>query len=71
MAANVTDASLLFEVIAGHDPRDSTSLDCPYRHIPDPEIRGVKIGVPEEFFGEGVDPRVASVVWDAISLLER
>jgi aspartyl-tRNA(Asn)/glutamyl-tRNA(Gln) amidotransferase subunit A len=31
----------------------------------------LKIGVPEEFFGEGVDPRVASVVWDGITLLER
>ena len=71
MAATVRDTSLLMEVIAGHDPLDSTSLDFPYCHQPDPEIRGVKIGVPEEFFGEGVDPRVASVVWDGISLLER
>ncbi|OPX69520.1 MAG: Amidase [Methanoregulaceae archaeon PtaB.Bin056] len=71
MARTVADVNLLMEVIAGHDPRDSTSRDCPYHHAPDPEIRGVRIGVPEEFFGEGVDPRVASVVWDAISLLER
>jgi aspartyl-tRNA(Asn)/glutamyl-tRNA(Gln) amidotransferase subunit A len=71
MAANVTDANLLMGVIAGHDPRDSTSLDFPYLHTPDPEIRGMRIGVPEEFFGEGVDPRVASVVWEGISLLER
>jgi len=71
MAADVAHANLLMSVIAGHDPKDSTSLDAPYFHTPSMEIRGTRIGVPEEFFGEGVDPRVASVVWDAISLLER
>jgi aspartyl-tRNA(Asn)/glutamyl-tRNA(Gln) amidotransferase subunit A len=71
MARSVADISLLMKVLAGHDPRDSTSVNYPYSHTPDPDVRGLKIGVPEEFFGEGVDPRVASVVWDAISLLER
>ncbi len=71
MAGSVSDVSLLMEIIAGHDPRDSTSLDAPYCHTPDREIRGVKIGVPEEFFGEGVDPRVATRVWEGISLLEQ
>jgi aspartyl-tRNA(Asn)/glutamyl-tRNA(Gln) amidotransferase subunit A len=71
MAGSVSDVSLLMEIIAGHDPRDSTSLDAPYCHTPDMEIRGVKIGVPEEFFGEGVDPRVATRVWEGISLLEQ
>ncbi|MBP7120467.1 MAG: Asp-tRNA(Asn)/Glu-tRNA(Gln) amidotransferase subunit GatA [Methanolinea sp.] len=71
MAGTVTDVNRLMGVIAGYDPRDSTSLDMPFRHEPDPDIRGVKIGVPEEFFGEGVDPRVASVVWDGISVLEK
>ena len=71
MARSVSDISLMMEVLAGHDPRDSTSVNCPYSHTPDPEIRGLKIGVPEEYFGEGVDPRVASVVWDGITLLER
>jgi aspartyl-tRNA(Asn)/glutamyl-tRNA(Gln) amidotransferase subunit A len=71
MARSVSDISLLMEVLAGYDPRDSTTVNCPYSHTPDPEIRGLKIGVPEEYFGEGVDPRVASVVWDGITLLER
>ena len=71
MARSVTDVSTILEVITTHDPRDSTSVDRPYTHSPNPDIRGVKIGVPEEYFGEGVAPRVASVVWDAISLLER
>ncbi len=71
MATTVRDVNTLLEVISVHDPRDSTSVAMPYHHTPDPEVRGLKIGVPEEFFGEGVDPRVASVVWEAISLLER
>jgi aspartyl-tRNA(Asn)/glutamyl-tRNA(Gln) amidotransferase subunit A len=71
MAANVEDVNLLMSVIAGHDPRDSTSQDRPYHHLPDPDIHGLRVGVPEEFFGSGVDPRVASVVWDAISRIER
>jgi len=71
MARSVSDISLLMEVLTGYDPHDSTSINCPYAHTPDPDIRGLKIGVPEEYFGEGVDSRVASVVWDAITLLER
>jgi aspartyl-tRNA(Asn)/glutamyl-tRNA(Gln) amidotransferase subunit A len=71
MARSVSDISLLMEVLTGYDSRDSTSVNCPYAHTPDPEIRGIKIGVPEEYFGEGVDPRIASLVWDGITLLER
>ncbi|HUU74663.1 MAG TPA: Asp-tRNA(Asn)/Glu-tRNA(Gln) amidotransferase subunit GatA [Methanoregulaceae archaeon] len=71
MARNVSDISLLMEILTAHDPRDSTSINCPYCHKPDPDIHGLKIGVPEEYFGEGVDARVASTVWEAISLLER
>ena len=71
MAKNVNDVSRLMQVIAGPDPRDSTSMDRPYNHVPDKNIQGKKVGVPEEFFGAGVDPEVASRVWDAIEVLER
>ncbi len=71
MARNVTDVSTLMEVLCACDPRDSTTYDRPYCHKPDINIRGTRIGVPEEFFGKGVDPKVASIVWDGISLLER
>ncbi|MCX6694585.1 MAG: Asp-tRNA(Asn)/Glu-tRNA(Gln) amidotransferase subunit GatA [Methanomicrobiales archaeon] len=70
MARTVTDLSNLMVVISGYDPRDSTTCERPYRHKPHPSVKGSKVGIPEEFFGEGVDPRVASVVWDAISVLE-
>lgn len=70
MAGTVADVSKLMEVICGHDPRDSTSYDRPFAHVPSGEIRGLKIGVPAEYFGEGVDPAVAACVRDAIGVLE-
>jgi aspartyl-tRNA(Asn)/glutamyl-tRNA(Gln) amidotransferase subunit A len=71
MAADVKDTARLFSVIAGHDWRDSTSVDKPY-HIADlkADIRGKVIGVPEEYFGEGVDAGVAGTVRKAIEKLE-
>ena len=70
MARTVSDVSLLMSVIAGHDRRDSTSYDRPYTHMPSAEIRGLKIGIPQEYFGAGVDPKVAGVVRKAIGRLE-
>ncbi len=71
MARTVHETSRLMQVIAGHDPRDSTSVDQPYSHTPDKNIQGRRIGVPEEFFGAGVDPAVAAKVWEAIEELEK
>ncbi len=71
MARTVHETSRLMQVIAGHDPRDSTSVDQPYLHTPDKNIQGRRIGVPEEFFGAGVDPAVAAKVWEAIEELEK
>lgn len=70
MATNVTDASRLFEVISKPDPRDSTSFNKPYSHTPTADIKGKKIGVPKEYFGEGVDEKVSKCVRDAISKYE-
>jgi len=70
MAKDVTGVSQLFSVIAGHDNRDSTSVDRPYTATPTPSIKGLKIGLPAEFFGKGVDPKVADTVKSAISTLE-
>ncbi|WP_067051958.1 Asp-tRNA(Asn)/Glu-tRNA(Gln) amidotransferase subunit GatA [Methanofollis ethanolicus] len=66
MGRTVDDVSRLFAAIAGHDPRDATSLDRPYTHTPSAEIRGLRVGVPHEFFGEGVDPAVGKTVRAAI-----
>ncbi|KLK87342.1 glutamyl-tRNA amidotransferase [Methanoculleus sediminis] len=70
MARTVEDVSRLMSVIARYDPRDSTMLDRPYDHRPSADIKGLRIGIPEEYFGEGVDPRVGETVRDAIGALE-
>jgi aspartyl-tRNA(Asn)/glutamyl-tRNA(Gln) amidotransferase subunit A len=70
MARTVEDVSRLMSVIARYDPRDSTMLDRPYDHRPSAEIKGLRVGIPEEYFGEGVDPRVGESVRDAIGVLE-
>ncbi|MDK2989283.1 MAG: aspartyl-tRNA(Asn)/glutamyl-tRNA(Gln) amidotransferase subunit [Methanoculleus sp.] len=70
MARTVEDVSRLMSVIARYDPRDSTMLDRPYDHRPSADIKGLRVGIPEEYFGEGVDPRVAESVRDAIGVLE-
>ncbi len=67
----VEDTALLMEVIAGHDWRDSTSAEKG-DYLPNLKkgIRGLKIGIPREYFGEGVDKDVEKVVWDAVSVME-
>ncbi|MCU0630599.1 MAG: Asp-tRNA(Asn)/Glu-tRNA(Gln) amidotransferase subunit GatA, partial [Methanoregulaceae archaeon] len=71
MARTVSETSRLMQVIAGYDPKDSTSIGRPYCHTPVNNIQGRRIGVPEEFFGAGVDPAVAARVWEAIEVLEK
>jgi len=73
MTKDVRDAALLLGAISGHDPMDSTSLDEPvpdYTHALKDDMRGMKVGVPDEYFGEGLDPEVERVVRAAIGRLE-
>lgn len=69
----VEDAALVFQAIAGFDPADSTSLDAP---VPDclsglnDGVGGLKLGVPKEYFGDGIDPGVRNNVEAAIRKLE-
>jgi aspartyl-tRNA(Asn)/glutamyl-tRNA(Gln) amidotransferase subunit A len=70
MGLTVSDVSTLMGVIAGHDRRDSTSHNKTYTHTPKAGIKGVKIGIPQEYFGAGVDPEVAAVVNTAIGRFE-
>lgn len=67
----VEDTALLMEIIAGHDWRDSTSVEKG-SYLPDLKagVQGLKVGIPKEYFGEGVDREVEKAVWDAISSLE-
>ncbi len=73
IAKTTAGAALMLSVIAGYDPRDSTSLKVKpqdYTKYLGKPVKGMKIGVPEEYFGEGVDKTVADKVWDAIKKLE-
>ena len=72
-ARDVRGAALLLRAIAGHDPLDSTSTDVP---VPDyvaalgQGIEGLRVGIPGEYFIEGMDPEVEKAVWDAIEVLK-
>jgi aspartyl-tRNA(Asn)/glutamyl-tRNA(Gln) amidotransferase subunit A len=74
LTQNVTDASVLMSIMAGYDPNDSTSAAVP---VPDyganleKPLAGIRIGVPEDYFGDGLDPEVREKVLTGISLLEK
>jgi len=73
-AANVRDAATLLGVIAGHDPMDATSSPAPgpdYAAESDKGIEGMRIGVPGEYFGEGLDPEVRANIEAGIAALEK
>jgi len=73
MTKTVEDAATLMNVIGGHDPMDSTSANV---ELPDftatlgGDLKGLKMGVPKEYFTEGIDPEVRKSVEEAIGVLE-
>jgi aspartyl-tRNA(Asn)/glutamyl-tRNA(Gln) amidotransferase subunit A len=73
LSKDVADAALLLGAMAGHDPLDSTSLDAP---VPDyaaaltGEVQGLRVGLPAEYFIEGMQPEVDEAVRTAIAQLE-
>jgi aspartyl-tRNA(Asn)/glutamyl-tRNA(Gln) amidotransferase subunit A len=76
MGGDVHDAALLLSVIAGRDPRDSTSAEVPVERFHEElsgDLRGVRIGIPREYFGEGlsssIHPDVLRITRDAIHRL--
>jgi len=72
MTRTVEDAALLLQVIAGHDPKDSTCAD---RVVPDyvarlserRDLKGLRLGLPKEFWGQGLDPEVESCLRTAMA----
>ena len=73
IARDARDAALASAVISGHDHRDSTSAEVPVPDYPamlKRDISGLKIGVPREYFAEGINAEVASGVRDAIKVFE-
>ena len=73
LTKTVHDSALLMNAIAGHDPRDSTSLNAP---VPDytknlgRDLKGIRIGLPKEYMIAGVDPVVKAAVTAAVNQLE-
>jgi len=73
IAKSVYDCALLLSVIAGHDPKDATSVKMPskdYTKFLKNDVRGLKVGVPRELFGEGTSKEVIKCVWRAVHKLE-
>jgi aspartyl-tRNA(Asn)/glutamyl-tRNA(Gln) amidotransferase subunit A len=72
-AGNVRDAATMLSVIAGQDGRDATSSSAPvedYAAESDKPVEGLKIGVPDEYFAEGLDPEVRAAIEKGIDALK-
>ncbi len=71
IAKSVDDAALGLSAIAGHDPKDSTSSPRPYDDIIDGlSVKGMKVGIPMEYFSDKIDGRISKLVLDRIKSLE-
>lgn len=74
LTKTVEDAAILLNVLAGHDPKDSTSANQP---VPDftrslrRDVRGLRIGLPREYFVEGLDPEVRQSVDEAVRVFKK
>lgn len=74
IAKTVTDAALVLNEIAGHDDRDSTTPDV---KVPDytkklgESVQGLKIGIPKEYFGAGLEPEVQTIIMNAVKEYEK
>ncbi|MBK1673700.1 Asp-tRNA(Asn)/Glu-tRNA(Gln) amidotransferase GatCAB subunit A [Ectothiorhodospira shaposhnikovii] len=74
MARTAEDCGLMLNVMAGFDERDSTSLERPAEDFNarlNTTLKGLRIGLPREFFGEGMDPGVARVIDEAIDFYKK
>ena len=73
-ARTAEDCALLLQGMAGFDPQDSTSIDEP---VPDysaglnGSLEGLRIGLPKEYFGPGLDPRIGDLIQQAVKELEK
>ena len=71
LGKDVTDCALLLQTIAGYDPNDATSAQVPvddYTQALEPDMRGIRLGVPQEYFGPGLQPEVERAVRAALDV---
>ena len=74
MTKDVTDCAILLNIIAGHDPKDTTSVDNggkDYTKSLKNDIKGLKIGIPKEYFGEGINSEVKNKLEEAINVYKK
>ena len=73
MTKDVEDTAILLNFLCGHDPMDSTSINLP---VPDytkslkKDLKGIRLGIPDEYFIEGLDPEVREAIERAIQIME-
>lgn len=70
---DVEDCAIMLNVLAGYDPRESTSVQAEvpdYRQFAGRDIKGWKVGIPKEYFIDGIDPEVNAAIKKAISVIE-
>lgn len=73
VAKDVTDCATILEAVASYDPKDSTSVkreDYDFTSALVDDVKGMKIGIPRDYFGEGLDPEVKEAVLAAAKVLE-
>lgn len=73
LTKDVTDCATVLETIASHDPKDSTSMkreDTDFTSALVADVKGMKIGIPRDYFGEGLDPEVRDAVLAAAEVLK-
>ena len=73
MTKTVEDAAIMLQILAGKDEKDATTLPDPvpqYSESLNKKIKGLKIGIPKEFFGQGMNPESEKIVKDAIEKLK-
>lgn len=73
VAKNVEDCAAVLEVISGHDPKDSTSIrreDTDFLSALTGDVKGMKIGIPRDYFGEGLDLQIKETVLKAAAVLQ-
>lgn len=72
VAKDVTDVATILEVIAGHDDKDSTSVkreEYDFTSALVDDVKGLKIGIPKDYFGEGLDQEVKNAILKAVDVL--
>lgn len=74
LCKDVTDCATIMEIIASHDPKDSTSVersDVDFTSALVDDVKGMRIGIPRDYFGEGLDPEVKKAVLAAADALKK